>query len=77
MTLDELIDACRPRGHVAVLAFESGRYVGARIGIHNPDGERVGTPGRLRNLEYVLVTGPRATVEHMVEPFGDARVAGV
>jgi len=77
MTLDELIDACRPRGHVAVLAFESGRYVGARIGIHNPDGERVGTPGRLRNLEYVLVTGPRATVEYMVEPFGDARVAGV
>ena len=52
-SLDELIEMCRVRGHVEVLAFASNRYVGARIGIHNPAGERVGRSGRLRNLEYV------------------------
>ena len=42
MGLDELVEMCRVRGHVEVLAFASNRYVGARIGIHNPAGERVG-----------------------------------
>ena len=45
MGLDELIEICRVRGHVEVLAFASNRYVGARIGIHNPAGERVGSVG--------------------------------
>ena len=40
------------------------RYVGARIGIHNPAGERVGTVSHVRNLEYLIVSGPdRAVVE--------------
>ena len=52
-----------------VLAFPSNRYVGARIGIHNPAGERVGTVGRLRNVEYVLVAGDRADVRRMVGPW--------
>ena len=56
------------RGHVEVLAFASARYVGARIGIHNPAGERVGSVGRLRNLEYVLVAGERDEVRHVVDP---------
>ncbi|MBV14009.1 MAG: DNA methyltransferase [Actinobacteria bacterium] len=72
--LDELVDACSGRGHVAALAFESGRYVGATIGIHNSEGRRVGTPGHQRNLEYVLVAGPEKIVEHMVGPYGEARV---
>ena len=33
----------RCTAHVEVLAFDSRRYVGAQIGIHNPQGERVGT----------------------------------
>lgn len=49
----------RERGDVVVRAFDSPRYVGARIGIHNPRGERVGEPGRLRNVEYLfLVSQP-------------------
>lgn len=32
---------------------DNPRYVGARIGIYNPKGERVGTPGRLRNTEFL------------------------
>ena len=76
MELDELREICRVRGYVEVLAFASNRYVGARIGIHNPAGERVGSVGRLRNLEYVLVAGERDEVRHVVEPWrGSAVVA--
>ncbi len=74
MELDELVEICRVRGHVEVLAFASNRYVGARIGIHNPAGERVGSVGRLRNLEYVLVAGDRDEVRHVVEPWRDSLV---
>jgi adenine-specific DNA-methyltransferase len=72
MDLEELVEMCRGRGHVEVLAFGSARYVGARIGIHNPAGERVGSVGRLRNLEYVLVAGERDEVRHVVSPWRDA-----
>ena len=76
MGLDELVEMCRVRGHVEVLAFDSTRYVGARIGIHNPAGERVGTVGRLRNREYILVAGDRPDVRRVVAPWRDsARVA--
>ena len=40
---------------VASLEIDFPRYVGARIGIHNPRGEKVGTPGRVRNKEFVYV----------------------
>jgi adenine-specific DNA-methyltransferase len=72
--LDSLVDLCRVKGHVEVLAFPSDRYVGARIGIHNPAGERVGTIGRLRNLEYLLVAGDRAEVRRVVAPWHHAAV---
>ena len=55
--LDALIEMCRVRGPRRGPRLPSNRYVGARIGIHNPAGERVGTVGRLRNLEYVVVAG--------------------
>ena len=66
LSLDELVDACAPRGRVEVLAFDSKRYVGAQIGIHNPAGERVGEVSHLRNVEYVLVAGDAADVERAV-----------
>lgn len=65
VTLEQLVELCRCRGEVVVLAFDSPRYVGARIGIHNPGGEKVGRVGRLRNLEYVLVAGERAAVRRV------------
>jgi adenine-specific DNA-methyltransferase len=67
--LDELADMCSVHGDVVALAFESKRYVGAQIGIHDPRGNKVGEVGRTRNLEYVLVAGPRERVARMVEPF--------
>jgi len=48
-----------------VLAFDSARYVGARIGIHDPKGRKVGTVSHLRNTEYVVVCGPRPRVRAM------------
>jgi adenine-specific DNA-methyltransferase len=73
--LEALIEMCRVHGHVEVLAFDSNRYVGARIGIHNPAGEPVGTVGRLRNVEYVVVAGERSEVRRLVDPWRDQKVA--
>ena len=48
----------RDRGvAVTVLSFDSRRYVGATIGIHDPSGKKVGTVSHTRNTEYVLVAG--------------------
>ncbi len=66
LTFDELYRLCAARGHVEVLAFDSARYVGARIGIHDPSGRKVGTVSHLRNTEYVVVAGARGTVRSMV-----------
>ncbi len=46
------------RGVVQVLASAHPRYVGAKIGIHNPRGEKVGTIGRLENVEMLFVATP-------------------
>ena len=72
LSLDDLLDICSVRGHVEVLEFPSARYVGARIGIHSPAGVRVGTVGRLQNVEYVLVAGSRADVRQVVAPLRSA-----
>ncbi len=67
LTLDELIAMCSVGGrHVAVLGFDSKRYVGAQIGIHNPKGERVGRVSHLRNTELLAIGGPRDLVEKVV-----------
>jgi adenine-specific DNA-methyltransferase len=66
LTFEELHALCSARGHVEILAFDSARYVGARIGIHSPSGEKVGTVSHLRNTEYVLVAGDRVRVRAMV-----------
>ncbi|HKE11741.1 MAG TPA: DNA adenine methylase [Myxococcota bacterium] len=43
------------RGHVEVVEIDFPRYVGARIGIFNPSGIKVGTVGRLRNKERLFI----------------------
>ncbi|WP_296817223.1 DNA adenine methylase [Brevundimonas sp.] len=47
------------RGHLTVIETPRPRYVGARIGIHNLKGERVGVVGRLRNVERLFVVSAR------------------
>jgi adenine-specific DNA-methyltransferase len=77
LSFDDLHHLCAGRGHVEVLAFDSARYVGARIGIHSPDGRRVGRISHLRNTEYVLVAGDRARVRPMVAAVVDAGLGTV
>ncbi len=48
------------RGRVTVLCHDYKRYVGAQIGIYNPNGEKVGAVSHLRNTEYLYVVDTRA-----------------
>jgi adenine-specific DNA-methyltransferase len=55
-TLEAMLGA---RGHLQVIEIPHERYVGAKIGIHNPQGAKVGQVGRLRNVEYLFVATER------------------
>jgi adenine-specific DNA-methyltransferase len=46
------------RGRVGAVAVPRPRYVGARIGIHDPSGRRVGTVSHLENTEHLFICGP-------------------
>jgi adenine-specific DNA-methyltransferase len=48
------------RGAVATIPVPHRRYVGARIGIYNPRGEKVGRISHVTNHEFLFVAGPRA-----------------
>lgn len=63
--LNDLADMAAVRGSVAVLSFDSRRYIGAQIGIHNPQGKKVGLVGRTRNVEYLVIAGPARAVARM------------
>ncbi len=69
ITLEDLREMCSIHGHVVVLSFDSKRYVGAQIGIFNPSGEKVGKVSHLRNLEYVIVAGPKKRVDRITAPY--------
>jgi adenine-specific DNA-methyltransferase len=47
------------RGEVEVREFDHPRYVGAKIGIHNPAGEKVGVVSHVRNTERLFVVRGR------------------
>ena len=67
VTVEELRDWCEPRGHSEVVAFDSRRYVGAQIGVYNPQGDRVGEPTHFHNVEYLLLCGERELVRRCVD----------
>jgi adenine-specific DNA-methyltransferase len=50
----EMVALLREHGEVTTRAIEYDRYVGARIGIYNPKGEKVGKVGHLKNVEYLF-----------------------
>ena len=52
---DEMEAMLGARGRVTVLEADHPRYVGARIGIYNPRGEKVGRVGRLTNRERLFL----------------------
>ncbi len=77
MTLDDLADMASGRGTVAVLAFDSRRYVGRPDRHPRPQGKKVGRVGRTRNTEYLhrRRTGPKsgAAVRRLPDPRAAAR----
>ena len=68
--LEELKAMCAVRGTVATLAFDSARYVGARIGIFDPSGRKVGRVGHLSNRELLVMAGERSTVRRVAAAAG-------
>ncbi len=77
LSFDEMHTMSSVRGHVEVLAFDSARYVGAKIGIHDPAGRKVGDVSHLRNTEYLVVAGDRTRVREMVGAAVDAGLGAV
>jgi adenine-specific DNA-methyltransferase len=57
-THDEIMALLAERGYVASIALDFKRYVGAQIGIYNPNGEKVGRVSHLRNHEHLFLVGP-------------------
>ncbi len=64
----------RGRGAVRTVAIDHKRYVGAQIGIHNPEGRKVGRVSHLRNREILYLV---AQDEGVVRRVRDAVTAGV
>ncbi|HEY6474881.1 MAG TPA: DNA adenine methylase [Acidimicrobiales bacterium] len=52
---------------VATLGFDSARYVGARIGIFDPSGRKVGRVSHLSNRELLVIAGEADLVRHVVD----------
>ncbi|HKH87792.1 MAG TPA: DNA adenine methylase [Acidimicrobiales bacterium] len=67
LSREDLVRMCAARGHVELLEFDSKRYVGAQIGIHDPAGQKVGRVSHLRNVERLAVCGPRGNVLAAIE----------
>ena len=72
------------RGHFEVVEVDFKRYVGAQIGIYNPQGKKVGKVSHLRNKELLFLVGPdRADVRRAADaargrrsqPIGSQRTA--
>ena len=55
LTLPQLRAILGERGPVQERTVEQPRHIGHRIGVFNPKGERVGTPGHAKNREHVFV----------------------
>lgn len=54
---EDMVRLLSEKGEVVVYENEYKRYVGAQIGIHNPDGKKVGNVSHLKNKEYIFVVG--------------------
>lgn len=65
LPLPELVEMCSTRGAVSVLDFAFDRYIGARLGIFNPAGVKVGRVSHTRNVEHVVVCGAPDLVAEM------------
>ena len=61
---------------MATLTFDSARYVGARIGIFDPSGVKVGRVSHLSNHELLVIAGEGALVRRVVDAVGRLQAEG-
>lgn len=59
--IDDLRALLGERGEWSELQVAHDRYVGARIGIHDPAGRKVGAVSHLKNVEHLFLLGDGAT----------------
>jgi len=55
LTVDALRAMLASHGRVRVAEVPHRRYIGSQIGIYNPQGEKVGRPGKRTNREHLFV----------------------
>jgi adenine-specific DNA-methyltransferase len=55
LELERLRELLATRGEVSEASVDHPRYIGHRLGIYNPEGVKVGTPGPARNREHLFV----------------------
>ena len=55
LALARLRELLAARGRVREVSVEHPRYIGHKLGIYNPRGEKVGVPGPARNREHLFV----------------------
>lgn len=74
--METLLAQCYGGGdaRIAVVEHDYRRYVGARIGIYNPAGDRVGKVSHLRNKEYLYVVARDAAMAGSAAADGGAAV---
>ncbi len=63
-------------GFVVRMSQTHRRYVGARIGIYNPQGQKVGQVSHTENEEYLFVATHSKKVYHALRPWASGRLAG-
>lgn len=66
---EEMVTLLETRGPVEVIERPFERYVGAKIGIYNPDGKKVGKVTHTKNKEYLF----RVRVEQPAQPVQPAQ----
>ena len=62
------------RGRVRELSVEHPRYIGHKLGVYNPQGEKVGTPGPAKNREHLFVVECRAARARRARALASAAV---
>jgi len=62
------------RGRVRELSVAHPRYIGHKLGVYNPQGEKVGTPGPAKNREHLFVVECRAARARRARALASAAV---
>ena len=64
------------RGAVREISVEHPRYIGHKLGVYNPQGEKVGTPGAAKNREHLFVVACRQSAQNGSAPDKGRRHGG-